>query len=124
MLPIIKNAISWISSKLSPEVLQSHPILSYYLQGIVLSFVIYLFYLENVSRKVALSIKNDILSSTRQLENQPDSGQVELHLDNLSETYRYILSGNYKIIYKSNNDHIFIFYYYFIHTTKGVELRT
>ena len=69
---------------------------------------IYLFYLENVSRKVALSIKNDILSSTRQLENQPDSGQVELHLDNLSETYRYILSGNYKIIYKSNNDHIFI----------------
>lgn len=69
---------------------------------------IYLYYLENVSRRVAITIKDEILSSTRQLRNQPYSGQIEDHLGDLSEIYRYVLSGNYKIIYRSNNDQIFI----------------
>ena len=69
---------------------------------------IFAYYKENVSVIVALNIKDNILSTTCQLEKQPLSGSVELLLTNLNEGHRYLIRGNYKIIYKIQNNKVFI----------------
>ena len=69
---------------------------------------IFIYYKENVSKLVAQNIKNSILSCTWQLEKQPLSGSVEKLLINLEEGHRFIIRGNYKIIYKIQNKKIFI----------------
>jgi plasmid stabilization system protein ParE len=69
---------------------------------------IYSYYKENVSEIVAQNIKNSILSGTRQLEKQPLSDSIEKLLLNLEEGHRYIIRGNYKIIYKIQNKKLFI----------------
>lgn len=61
---------------------------------------IYTYYKEKASPSVAKKIKTDILTATKQLKKHPDSGQIELNLEKLNEGYRYIVKGNYKIIYK------------------------
>ena len=61
---------------------------------------IYNYYRDNVSEKVAQSIKNSIFYSTKQLEKQPLSGTIESLLLDLDEGHRFIIRGNYKIIYK------------------------
>ncbi|MCM4161623.1 type II toxin-antitoxin system RelE/ParE family toxin [Antarcticibacterium flavum] len=55
---------------------------------------------EVANPKVAVKIRKEIFSSTGQLLKYPESGQTELLLKHLNENYRYILSGNYKVIYK------------------------
>lgn len=58
-------------------------------------------YHKNVANHiVAAKIRKEIFSSTRQLLKSPESGQAELLLEDLKENYRYVLSGNYKVIYK------------------------
>jgi len=42
-----------------------------------------------------------ILSSTKRLSHFPDSGQEEETLKELNRGYRYLVSGNYKIVYRS-----------------------
>ena len=69
---------------------------------------IFNYYKENVSLRVAQHIKNSILSSTRQLEKHPLSGSIEKLLIDLEEGHRYIIRGNYKIIYKILNKKVFI----------------
>ena len=64
---------------------------------------IFAYYKENVSVIVARNIKDNILSSTRQLEQHPLSGSVEALLTDLNEGHRYLIRGNYKIIYKIQN---------------------
>jgi len=69
---------------------------------------IYKYYQENVSLTISQNIKDSVLSSSRQLEKQFHSGQIEELLIDLDEGHRYILRGNYKIIYKIYNHKIYI----------------
>ncbi len=69
---------------------------------------IYKYYKENVSIGIAKNILQNILSCTSQLEKFPLSGTIEELLIELNENYRYIIRGNYKIIYKIQNNTIYI----------------
>lgn len=70
--------------------------------------VIFDFYTVKASKKVAHIIRIEILNATKQLINHPTSGQKEIHLQKLEKNFRYIVSGNYKIIYKVENGQIII----------------
>ena len=63
-------------------------------------FEIFKYYKEVASENVAQKIKFRIFNATRQLIKHPLSGQIETNLQQLSEEHRYIIAGNYKIIYK------------------------
>ncbi len=57
---------------------------------------------------VARNIKNEILSSTRHLQKYPQSGCVEELLSGLHYEYRYIVTGNYKVVYRVSLKQIYI----------------
>jgi plasmid stabilization system protein ParE len=57
------------------------------------------YYIHEASRAVALKITESIIMSVVQLENYPKSGQKEELLINKKYEYRYLVQGNYKIIY-------------------------
>ncbi len=63
-------------------------------------FEIYTYHKEKASPSIAKKIKSEILSATKQLKKYPASGQIELNLEKLNEGHRYLVQGNYKIIYK------------------------
>ena len=69
---------------------------------------IYDYYKINVSVLIANNIKNSILLSTRQLELQPLSGTPEVLLQHLNQGHRYIIRGNYKIIYRIQSKRIYV----------------
>ncbi len=69
---------------------------------------IYDYYKEFASIQVAKNIKNSILSTTSQLSTHPLSGTREELLKNFNEDYRYIIRGNYKVIYKIKDKDIYI----------------
>ena len=69
---------------------------------------IHRYYKENVSFRIANNIKENILTSTNQLEKYPQSGPVEELLKELNEEHRFILRGNYKIIYKIEGKNLYI----------------
>lgn len=69
---------------------------------------IFEYYKIKVSRRIAQKIRWQILQSTKQLISNPESGQIESYMDNFNQNYRYLLSGNYKIIYRVKKDKIFI----------------
>ena len=69
---------------------------------------IYDYYKGNVSVLIANNIKDSILLSTNQLKIQPLSGTVETLLQHLNEGHRFIIRGNYKIIYKILSESIYI----------------
>ena len=48
---------------------------------------------------IARSLVMKIIDRTIQLETQPKSGQIEELLEERKNEYRYIVEGNYKIIY-------------------------
>ncbi len=64
------------------------------------------YYSKNANKKVAHKIRKQILASTKQLIQNPESGQTELNLEKLNQKYRYLLVGNYKVIYKFVQDEI------------------
>ena len=66
------------------------------------------YYAENATKKVAHKIKKQILTSTKQLVDHPRSGQIEFNLQELNQDHRYLVSGNYKIIYRINEDQVII----------------
>ena len=49
-----------------------------------------------------------IMERVEQLVNYPDSGQEEPYLSDSGQASRYLLEGNYKIIYQYDEKHIFI----------------
>lgn len=66
-------------------------------------------YYQNVANtKVATKIIRQIILSTDVLKTEPESGQIELMLENKVIRYRYLVNGNYKIIYSvdKENQHI------------------
>jgi plasmid stabilization system protein ParE len=69
---------------------------------------IYLYYKINIGLQVAKNIKNDILKATSQLKTYPYSGQIEPNLEGLQEMHRYLIKGNYKVIYKEIKEGILI----------------
>jgi len=69
---------------------------------------IYKYYEEAASSKVAQRIKTRIFSVTRQLKHHPDSGQIEPNLIPLGENHRYLVEGNYKVIYKKVSEGILV----------------
>lgn len=60
------------------------------------------------NRKVAHKIRLDIIESTHPLKTHPKIGQIEPNLKKLGENHRYIVNGNYKIIYLIKNNTIVI----------------
>jgi len=71
-------------------------------------FEVFTYYETNVSRTIAANIKNNILSSVRQLQTYPQSGTKEELLENLGEGHRCLIRGNYKVIYKIENRQVYI----------------
>lgn len=69
---------------------------------------IYDYYKDKASIIIANNIKESILLSTRQLASQPLSGTIEPFLLQLKDSHRYIIRGNYKIIYKIHSKRIYI----------------
>jgi len=61
---------------------------------------IYKYHKEVAGENVARKIKTNIFSSTKQLLKHPQSGQIEESLKKINEGHHYLVSGNYKIVYK------------------------
>jgi plasmid stabilization system protein ParE len=66
------------------------------------------YYKIKASSKVAQKIRREILESTKLLIHNPVSGQIEFYLDKFKQNHRYLLRGNYKLIYRIERDKIFI----------------
>ncbi|MBI9039740.1 MAG: type II toxin-antitoxin system RelE/ParE family toxin [Bacteroidales bacterium] len=69
---------------------------------------IFEYHKDVAGKNVAHKIKANIFSSTKQLLKYPQSGQIEESLIILNEGHRYLVSGNYKIVYKKVNESILI----------------
>jgi toxin ParE1/3/4 len=69
---------------------------------------IYKFYKEAANENVAQRIKFRIFKATSRLIKHPLSGQIEPNLNILKEDHRYLIEGNYKIIYKKIKEGILI----------------
>lgn len=66
------------------------------------------YYKEAAGEGVAKKIKKGIFSATKQLLRNPNLGQIETTLKKLGEGHRYLVSGNYKIIYREVSEGILI----------------
>ncbi len=69
---------------------------------------IYLYYRMVATDKVADKIRKSIFDSTRHLSKQPLIGAVEENLIDLKQGHRYLVVGNYKIIYRIIHDNIYV----------------
>ena len=69
---------------------------------------IYKYYKKEANIRVAKRIKRELFSSTKPLNKNPKLGQIELYLEQLNEGHRYLIEGNYKIIYKQVKEGILI----------------
>lgn len=69
---------------------------------------VYCYYKDIAGGKVAAKIKSNIFNSTKQLLNHPHSGQIEESLIKLNEGHRYLVVGNYKIVYKKVSEGVLI----------------
>ncbi len=66
------------------------------------------YYSIKAGQKTAHKIRKQIFQSIKQLIKNPKSGQIEPYLEKSGKDYRYILSGNYKVIYRIENNKIII----------------
>lgn len=60
---------------------------------------IYSYYVDKANKKVADKLINAIVDQTIKLEKTPRVGQIEELLLHLEKEIRYIVQGNYKIVY-------------------------
>jgi len=67
---------------------------------------IFEYYQKAAGKRIAKRIKSGILKSTNYLLRYPKHGQIEENLIELGEGHRYIVRGNYKIIYKNISEGI------------------
>lgn len=70
--------------------------------------IIFDYYATKANRKVAHKIRKQILDSIKQLIKNPESGQLEFYLEQLALNHRYIVTKNYKIIYRMIDNQIVI----------------
>lgn len=66
------------------------------------------YYSIKASKKIAGKIRTDILKSVKKLEKYPESGQTEFFLTKLRMKHRYALAGNFKVIYRIQENQIII----------------
>lgn len=71
---------------------------------------IFFYYKHKASLKVARKIINEIVDKTIDLDKNPEIGQIEELLVERKQEFRYLVSGNYKIIY------------YISHSTKRIVI--
>jgi len=62
-------------------------------------------YYSQISQNVAKQIILQILSDTEKLKLNANLGQMEELLANRKTAYRYLISGNYRIIYTIKSEH-------------------
>jgi len=67
---------------------------------------IFNYYKDKASLKVARKLIKQIIDRTIQLEKNPKSGSKEPFLSDRSFEYRYLIEGNYKIIYWIEDNYI------------------
>lgn len=65
---------------------------------------IYSYYTEVANESISKSLINRILQQSRVLEHQPEIGQVEENPAVINKGFRYLIEGNYKIVYKIFED--------------------
>ncbi len=70
--------------------------------------VIYKYYKFHVSVKVAQKIIGQIFARTESLENFAERGRIESDLKVFNQKHRFVLEGNYKIIYRIEDDNIYV----------------
>lgn len=66
------------------------------------------YYKEVAGKNVAHKIKTSIFKSVLQLKKHPASGQIEPFLEQLGEGHRYLVSRNFKIVYRQVEEGILI----------------
>ena len=68
------------------------------------------FYLEElqIPKVKVVEIKNKLLDRARKLAKQPYKGQIEPYLANLKQGHRRLIEGNFKIVYRVENDVVYI----------------
>ena len=69
---------------------------------------IYLYYRMVAGESIAGKIRKSIFSATKPLIRQPYTGAIEENLEELKQGHRYLVTGNYKIIYRVINNEIYI----------------
>ena len=69
---------------------------------------IFLYYRMVANEKVAEKIRKSIFDATRLLSKQPFTGAIEENLIELKQEHRYLVVGNYKIVYKITQSSIYI----------------
>ena len=69
---------------------------------------IYLYYRMVATNKVADKIRKSVFDATRPLIKDPLIGAVEENLESLKQGHRYLVEGNYKIIYRVIQNNIYI----------------
>lgn len=65
---------------------------------------IYAYHKNVASEKIAKKLVTKLVAETKNLSHHPESGQIEELLVNRPQKFRYLISGNYKIIYWANLD--------------------
>jgi len=70
--------------------------------------LIHSFYLETVSFKVAETIVNGLIEKVTNLIFNPKMGGIEPSLRHYPEGYRFLVNGNYKIIYWIDHQDVII----------------
>jgi toxin ParE1/3/4 len=69
---------------------------------------IHVYYKSTAGKKRADEIKNKILRRTKTLTDFPESGAKEENEAVADRNYRYLVSGNYKVIYKTSENEVVI----------------
>ena len=66
------------------------------------------YYANKANKTVAHKIRKQILTDAKKLIEHPQIGPIESNLLHLNKNHRYLVSGNYKLIYRTIGDKIII----------------
>lgn len=69
---------------------------------------IFNYYSAVAGKRTAQKIKNSIFARIKMLAKHPYAGQCEEQLKNRSQEFRYLVEGNYKILYWTEQETVFI----------------
>ena len=69
---------------------------------------IYDYHLRKVNQSIAAEIRDKIFDSIELLFSNPQIGQIESTLEVRREKHRYLITGNYKILYRVDKKKVFI----------------
>lgn len=69
---------------------------------------IYNYYKLKASERIALQITHKILDSVEELGSLRGIGSIEPNLAHLHGNYKYIVCGNYKIIFRAIEDVVYV----------------